>query len=111
MNAQAYAPSDADLSFDSKPEVQEMRDWKRNQFKGWARLAVAWAADLAPYQSPTFRAISISHAHFNGHCAPHPPHTRSNASSGTSINVAGGRPGEHLSRLVALSRQAGRLQI
>ena len=40
--------------------TQNKRDWKRNQFKGWARLAVAWAADLAPYQSPTYRAISIS---------------------------------------------------
>jgi hypothetical protein len=60
--AKGYEPTDADLSFDSKPEVQEMRDWKRHQFMVWARLAVAWAADLAPYQSPTFRAISISPA-------------------------------------------------
>jgi hypothetical protein len=60
--AQAYAPTDADLSFDPKPEVQAMRDWKRNQFKMWAGLAAAWASDLAPYQSPTFRAISISPA-------------------------------------------------
>jgi hypothetical protein len=56
----APKPTDADLSYDPKPEVQEMRDWKRNQFKMWANLAAAWAADLAPYQSPTFRAISIS---------------------------------------------------
>jgi hypothetical protein len=58
--AKAYEPTDADLSYDPNPEVQEMRDWKRNQFKMWANLAAAWASDLAPYQSPTFRAISIS---------------------------------------------------
>jgi hypothetical protein len=33
----------------------------QGQFQTWARLAMSWAADLAPYQSPTFRAISISH--------------------------------------------------
>jgi hypothetical protein len=59
--AKAYEPSDDDLSYSPDPAVQDMRDWKRNQFKGWAKLAVAWAADLAPYQSPTYRAISISH--------------------------------------------------
>ena len=59
--AKAYEPSDNDLSYSPDPAVQDMRDWKRNQFKGWARLAVSWAADLAPYQSPTYRAISISH--------------------------------------------------
>ena len=58
--AQAYALTEADLGFSDKEATQNKRDWKRNQFKGWARLAVAWAADLAPYQSPTYRAISIS---------------------------------------------------
>lgn len=55
-----YEPKDEDLKHSADPKEQDYRDWKRNQFKGWARLAVAWAADLAPYQSPTFRAISIS---------------------------------------------------
>jgi hypothetical protein len=57
----AYEPTEDDLTHSENANLQDMRDWKRNQFKGWARLAVAWAADLAPYQSPTFRAISISH--------------------------------------------------
>jgi hypothetical protein len=57
----AYEPTEDDLTHSENADLQDMRDWKRNQFKGWARLAVAWAADLAPYQSPTFRAISISH--------------------------------------------------
>jgi hypothetical protein len=55
-----YALTEKDLGFSEKENEQNKRDWKRNQFKGWARLAVAWAADLAPYQSPTYRAISIS---------------------------------------------------
>lgn len=59
--AKAYELTDADLSFDSNPDVKEVRDWKRHQFQVWAKLAMTWAADLAPYQSPTFRAISISH--------------------------------------------------
>lgn len=29
-------------------------------FEKWAKLAVAWATDLAPYQSPTFRAIVVA---------------------------------------------------
>lgn len=29
-------------------------------FEKWARLAVSWACDLAPYQSPTFRAIIVA---------------------------------------------------
>jgi hypothetical protein len=41
--------------------VQAKREWKQSKFQDWARLAVSWATDLAPYQSPTFRAISISH--------------------------------------------------
>jgi hypothetical protein len=73
--AQAYAPTDADLSYDPKPEVQEMRDWKRNQFKMWANLAAAWASDLAPYQSPTFRAISISPMQDDGPKRPVVMHT------------------------------------
>jgi hypothetical protein len=59
--ALAYELTEADMDFSEMEATQQRRDWKRNQFKGWARLAVAWAADLAPYQSPTFRAISISH--------------------------------------------------
>jgi hypothetical protein len=58
--AKAYALTEADLGFSESEATQNKRDWKHNQFKGWARLAVAWAADLAPYQSPTYRAISIS---------------------------------------------------
>jgi hypothetical protein len=59
--AKAYELTDADLSYDNQPDIKEERDWKRHQFQVWARLAMSWAADLAPYQSPTFRAISISH--------------------------------------------------
>jgi hypothetical protein len=59
--ARHYALSDTELDMSDDPGEQDKRDWKRNQFKGWARLAVTWATDLAPYQSPTFRAISISH--------------------------------------------------
>jgi hypothetical protein len=59
--ALAYELTEADMDFSEMEATQQRRDWKRNQFKGWARLAVAWAADLAPYQSPTFRAISMSH--------------------------------------------------
>jgi hypothetical protein len=59
--AKAYELTDADLSYDNRPDIKEERDWKRHQFQVWARLAMSWAADLAPYQSPTFRAISISH--------------------------------------------------
>jgi hypothetical protein len=58
--ARHYALDEKDLGFSDVEATQDKRDWKRNQFKGWARLAVAWAADLAPYQSPTYRAISIS---------------------------------------------------
>jgi hypothetical protein len=64
--AQAYELTGDDLSYSDDAEVQALRDWKRNQVKGWARLAVAWGADLAPYQSPTFRAISISPAQDDG---------------------------------------------
>jgi hypothetical protein len=60
--AQAYELIGDDLSYSDDAEVQALRVWKRNQFKMWAGLAVAWGADLAPYQSPTFRAISISPA-------------------------------------------------
>jgi hypothetical protein len=59
--ARYYALEEKDLDLSASPNEQIKRDWKRNQFKGWARLAVTWATDLAPYQSPTFRAISISH--------------------------------------------------
>jgi hypothetical protein len=59
--ARHYAMEEKELDFSESEATQNKRDWKRNQFKGWARLAVAWAADLAPYQSPTYRAISISH--------------------------------------------------
>ena len=31
-----------------------------DKFLEWARLAVAWATDLAPYQSPRFRAIVMA---------------------------------------------------
>lgn len=59
--ARHYALSKSDLDFAEEDKEQNKRDWKRAQFKAWARLAVSWAADLAPYQSPTYRAISISH--------------------------------------------------
>ncbi len=59
--AHHYALKGKDLDLaDAKPE-QAKREWKHNKFQDWARLAVSWATDLAPYQSPTFRAISISH--------------------------------------------------
>lgn len=58
--ARHYALSKQDLEFADQDKVQNKRDWKRAQFKTWARLAVSWAADLAPYQSPTYRAISIA---------------------------------------------------
>ena len=59
--ARHYALDEKDLDLSASPNEQIKRDWKRNQFRAWARLAVTWATDLAPYQSPTFRAISISH--------------------------------------------------
>jgi hypothetical protein len=59
--ARYYALEQDDLDLSPSKTEQEKRDWRRNQFKGWARLAVTWATDLAPYQSPTYRAISISH--------------------------------------------------
>ena len=31
-------------------------------FEKWARLAVSWACELAPYQSPTYGAITIAPA-------------------------------------------------
>jgi len=39
-----------------KPEGDEKK------FLQWAKLAVEWAAELAPYQSPKFRAIVIAGA-------------------------------------------------
>ena len=54
----AYQPTEHDLAPSQATAVQDRRDWKRDQFKGWARLAVAWASELAPYQSATYRAIS-----------------------------------------------------
>jgi hypothetical protein len=31
-----------------------------DKYLAWARLAVTWATDLAPYQSPKFRSIEIA---------------------------------------------------
>jgi hypothetical protein len=59
--ARYYALKEEDLDFSETKAVQHKREWKHSQFQTWARLAVSWATDLAPYQSPTFRAISISH--------------------------------------------------
>ena len=56
--ANAYELTEDDLTPGQATAVQDLKDWKRNQFKGWARLAVAWASELAPYQSATYRAIS-----------------------------------------------------
>lgn len=36
------------------------REPNEDKFEKWARLAVETAADLAKYQSPTFRAIAVS---------------------------------------------------
>jgi hypothetical protein len=59
--AKHYALSEKDLDHTDAKADQAKREWKQNKFQDWARLAVGWATDLAPYQSPTFRAISISH--------------------------------------------------
>jgi hypothetical protein len=40
--ALAYELTEADMDFSEMEATQQRRDWKRNQFKGWARLAVAW---------------------------------------------------------------------
>jgi len=37
-------------------------DGNEAKFKEWAKLAVEWAAELAPFQSPKFKAIVISGA-------------------------------------------------
>jgi len=58
--ARHYALKEEDLDHSDAKAVQAKREWKQSKFQDWARLAVSWAADLAPYQSPTFRAISIS---------------------------------------------------
>jgi hypothetical protein len=57
-NAIACKPTEDDLTPSQDTAVQGLKDWKLNQFKGWASLAVAWASDLAPYQSAKYRAIS-----------------------------------------------------
>jgi hypothetical protein len=59
--AKHYALKAKDLDHSDVKAEQAKREWKQNKFQDWARLAVGWATDLAPYQSPTFRAISISH--------------------------------------------------
>jgi len=59
--AKHYALKEKDLDYSDLKTEQAKREWKQSKFQDWARLAVGWATDLAPYQSPTFRAISISH--------------------------------------------------
>jgi len=59
--AKHYALKEKDLDHTDIKAEQAKREWKQSKFQDWARLAVGWATDLAPYQSPTFRAISISH--------------------------------------------------
>jgi hypothetical protein len=59
--AKHYALKERDLDHTDAKAEQAKREWKQSKFQDWARLAVGWATDLAPYQSPTFRAISISH--------------------------------------------------
>ncbi len=51
--ARHYTLKEEDLDLSDAKAVQIKRDWKRHQFQDWARLAVSWATDLAPYQSPT----------------------------------------------------------
>jgi hypothetical protein len=57
-NAIACKPTEDDLTPSQNTAVQGRKDWKLDQFKGWASLAVAWASALAPYQSAKYRAIS-----------------------------------------------------
>jgi hypothetical protein len=57
-NAIACQPTEHDLTPSQDTAVQDLKDWKRDQFREWASLAVAWASELAPYQSATYRAIS-----------------------------------------------------
>jgi hypothetical protein len=57
-NAIACKPTEDDLTPSQNTAVQGRKDWKLDQFKGWAKLAVAWASELAPYQSARYRAIS-----------------------------------------------------
>lgn len=41
------------------PTERAEYDWTVDQFERWMRLAGWFAKELAPYQSPTFRAIAI----------------------------------------------------
>lgn len=54
----AFEPTKHDLTPGQDTAVEDLKHWKRNQFKEWAKLAVAWASELAPYESATYRAIS-----------------------------------------------------
>jgi len=45
-----------------KPDAPQVEQSQWDQFEKWARLAMECASKLAPYQSPTFRAIVVAPA-------------------------------------------------
>jgi hypothetical protein len=38
----------------------DAKEWREKKFREWSGIAVSWAKELAPYESPTYRSIEIA---------------------------------------------------